>query len=1437
MRNSHFFIICSLLTICSLIFAVIPVMAATNTAPTLSLDNTPLTYIENQSSILIDDTGEVNDPNGDGDWDGGMLEIQITSNAEMDDLIGLADVDMDQIQLLVSSRDLYANGVIVAHISADNGEAMNNVKLIFTFNAGATNAIVQELLQSLRYMHLSEDPVNSNKTITVSVTDKYGASKSDTRTINIVAVNDEPTITATGLNPTFTEGGSAVLLFNNTSASTMENSQKVKGFTMTISNINDGINEILIVDGTNILLSNGTSGSTVGNSLSYSVGLTSATASITIDNGALSTSVFENIINNISYHNISDDVNNTNKVVTITNMKDNGGTDNEGDDTVEVTIESTVTMIPINDKPALTATGLNPTYFEGKTPALLYNLAAASTIEQGQLLTDFTITITNINDGESENLVIDDTNIGLTHGTSGTTATNNISYSVSLSSTTATITFSGGSLSVTDMETVVNTLAYQNISNNPNTINRVVTITTLTDNGGTSNGGDNNTTLSIESTVTVLSLNDPPTISSTGNNPTFTEGGTSVVLFSNSSVSTVDIGQKLIGFAITISNVYNHLDEQLNIDGSSITLTSGTTGSTASNNISYNVSVLSNTATINFSMPGITNAVIESVIDAISYLNKAENPNTLNRVVTITELTDDGGTDNGGNNTAALNIESLVSITAVNDEPWIAINTGITIDEGATKIIGNTKLKADDLDDSGTGLLYTLTSDLKFGTLFTDNNDNGIADDADEIIGLNEIFTQADIDNGRLKYTHDDSENFSDSFNFSLSDGGENGTSPITGTFNITITTINDNAPVITTASPFLIDEDAANSASVGTVTATDADGDTAFSEYAITGGNTDGIFSIDPNTGEITVADNTNLDREETAQYTLLITVSDGTNTGEPGNIIINIGDINDTAPLVTQNQIFTVDENCSDNSSIGMVLASDADTQTLFSEWTITGGNTDNAFAINGSSGEITVNNSGALDRESVDHFDLLITVSDGTNISVEETVIINLFDVNEYKPEVIASQSSAIDENSINGTPVMRVDGSDGDATYLLQQWAIVDGNINDAFAIDPSTGDITVNNTLALDWETIKTFELSIVVSDDKGDMAKVSSPEIVTININDVFEMLDQTVSFEPLAQMVYGDTDFELTAETSSGLPLVFTSSNTGVATINGNTVIITGAGTTSITASQPGSELYNAADDVMRDLNVNKAMLNAAADDKTKTYGEVNPELTVSYSGFVNGDDASVLNTPPTLTSMATSSCDCGTYSISVAGGVDNDYDFSYTDATMTVVKAEQSIDFNLMSSIIATSPAITLEAYSSSGLPVSFESSDPSTATVDNNKLTLMAAGSVNIIASQEGNHNFMAATPITHSLNIDGDDTLPLSFTIYPVPCSNKLHIDINPKLKGVISLEVVSLSGRKVLTKAIELPQKIALDVYNNEPGVYLLIIKKENETITKRWIKI
>src|SRR3989442_886172 len=83
-------------------------------------------------------------------------------------------------------------------------------------------------------------------------------------------------------------------------------------------------------------------------------------------------------------------------------------------------------------------------------------------------------------------------------------------------------------------------------------------------------------------------------------------------------------------------------------------------------------------------------------------------------------------------------------------------------------------------------------------------------------------------------------------------------------------------------------------------------------------------------------------------------------------------------------------------------------------------------------------------------------------------------------------------------------------------------------------------------------------------------------------------------------------------------------------------------------------------------------AVLMVTADDQTKAYGASNPPLTVRYSGFVNGDTAASLTTPPTVSTAATTASGVGTYPITASGAVaGGNYTISYANGALTVTPA----------------------------------------------------------------------------------------------------------------------------------------------------------------------
>ncbi len=376
----------------------------------------------------------------------------------------------------------------------------------------------------------------------------------------------------------------------------------------------------------------------------------------------------------------------------------------------------------------------------------------------------------------------------------------------------------------------------------------------------------------------------------------------------------------------------------------------------------------------------------------------------------------------------------------------------------------------------------------------------------------------------------------------------------------------------------------------------------------------------------------------------------------------------------------------------------------------------------------------------------YPFLLIVNDGDLFSTDA---VDVF-VKAVVPGTMALSNSSIDENLPTNTLIgsLSIGGSTGYAYSLVAGQGSAD---NVFFKIEGSE----LKTLAAFDFENKSSYSVRIKAE-------KAGSPAIeqaFTITVNDVLEQpteQDQTISFTALADKTYGDGGFDLTASASSGLGVTYSSSNPAIAEIvKGSQVNILKSGTVTITASQNGNADYNSAPDVSQTLVISQAALTITADDKFRVVGAANPVLTASYSGFVNSETPAVLTTQPVLATTATVGSAVGTYSITVSGANAENYVMTYVAGTLTVQKSatSQTITFAVPPPKTYGNADFTLGAVASSGLPVSYTSSNTSIATiVSGNKVHILQAGTVTITASQSGNGTYNAALDVARDLLIN-------------------------------------------------------------------------------------
>ena len=276
----------------------------------------------------------------------------------------------------------------------------------------------------------------------------------------------------------------------------------------------------------------------------------------------------------------------------------------------------------------------------------------------------------------------------------------------------------------------------------------------------------------------------------------------------------------------------------------------------------------------------------------------------------------------------------------------------------------------------------------------------------------------------------------------------------------------------------------------------------------------------------------------------------------------------------------------------------------------------------------------------------------------------------------------------------------------------------------------------------------------VKSSDNGDYTCVLTNETGTVSssiasllVTDIPE-----ITFDPIEAKTYGDTDFNITASVIKGSPIELNSSNTNVATLSGSTVSIVGGGSTMISASSSNSCFTSVVEQI---LLVNKADHDLIFNNVDHaTYGDPDFELVASSSENVpvyfsssNPEVISVSGSTATIVSA-------GQATVTAISGNSN-YLTHRSDQSITIYRADQSINFESIPDKTYGDEAFELNAIANSSEPIVYSSSDEQVALVDGNLITIVGAGSVVITANNEGDNNYNPATSVSQTLFVNKAD----------------------------------------------------------------------------------
>lgn len=174
------------------------------------------------------------------------------------------------------------------------------------------------------------------------------------------------------------------------------------------------------------------------------------------------------------------------------------------------------------------------------------------------------------------------------------------------------------------------------------------------------------------------------------------------------------------------------------------------------------------------------------------------------------------------------------------------------------------------------------------------------------------------------------------------------------------------------------------------------------------------------------------------------------------------------------------------------------------------------------------------------------------------------------------------------------------------------------------------------------------------------------------------------------------------------------------------------------------------------------------------------------------------------------------------------------------TVDKLSQTIRFDDVPKEIepGTAPFL-LGATATSGLPVTFMSSNPSVIRIDGNRCTIVGTGNASISSLQFGNSKYDPAFPITYSVSVNSDSrAINESVSVLPNPIGEWMFIGMDEFRSGEpVSVEIVDSLRNSVIRMTTQEQEQLSMNVATMSPGVYYLELTQKRKKVTSRFVKL
>ncbi|XP_064837341.1 protocadherin beta-15-like isoform X11 [Oncorhynchus masou masou] len=339
----------------------------------------------------------------------------------------------------------------------------------------------------------------------------------------------------------------------------------------------------------------------------------------------------------------------------------------------------------------------------------------------------------------------------------------------------------------------------------------------------------------------------------------------------------------------------------------------------------------------------------------------------------------------------------------------------------------------------------------------------------------------------------------------------DGGTPQRSGTvvIHVTVLDANDNIPVFSqNLFKVSLPENSPFGTVIVTVTATDADegqnGDVMY-EFGPISNELNYLFSLDPKTGDIRIAGQVDFEKESI--YELSIQAKDGSGLTSFANVVIEITDMNDNAPVIYIKSLSNpIPENVFLGTEVGIINVQDKDSE----------GNRQVRVSIQQNvpfklipsiKNYYSLVTTSELDREIISDYNITITATDEGSPPLSSSKIINLSvsDVNDNPPVFEEQSYSAyMTENNKPGSSMCSVTARDpdwrqnGTVVYSLLHSEVKDVLVSSFLSINRDTG--VIHAVRAFDYEQFRSFKVHVVARDNGS--PPLSSNVTVSVFITD-----------------------------------------------------------------------------------------------------------------------------------------------------------------------------------------------------------------------------------------------------------------------------------------------------------------------------------------------